>query len=721
MSFFNELKRRNVFKVALAYLVASWLVLQITDVLMSVLGLPEFAGKFVFLLLVIGFIPAMVFSWAYEVTPEGIKRESEVDRSRSVTQETAARLNRTTIILLIAVAGMVVVDRFVPEEEKGSEPFSQDSSAHVAGPEEQIRAPAPAKSIAVLPFVNMSEDAGNEYFSDGISEEILNALAKVDDLKIAGRTSSFAFKGRNEDLRAIGEALGVGHILEGSVRKAGNTVRITAQLVQVEDGFHLWSETFDRELINVFAIQDEIASAILEAMKAELLAGESDTLAATETDPRAYELYLLARQRIYERKRTSIESAVAMLDEALSIDPDYAPALAQRGIATLLLQSRNYGSLTAEQAEPIAKSYFDRAIATDPHTAEAWAGLGLYYTNRPRENQVGIENLEKALALNPNLIDAQNWLQQGYSSQGEIRKTLGILEGMLEQDPLYPPVLFNLALTYSRFGMFEHAERAIARVAPYLPDQSNTMNARALIQLEQGEFASAIPLLRQSLALDSDSGTTWFGLGLGLLSTHQFEAVLTEDMPPWQRIFALHATGSTEEATLLAYKRAAAGDIEPLLSLLNREGRPADVVRFFNDRWSSVAQFGEEYPSGSDGYPELLELAYAFSQTGDRERFQQAIFRIREDHDAVAEQGVVQNVFMWREAYYHALAGNENQALDFLDRSVAQGGIRFHHLAWSFPVFKPMVGDPRYEAIQQRMIEHLNRQRAELGLEPVEA
>ncbi|MEQ8207120.1 MAG: hypothetical protein RIA65_13155, partial [Woeseia sp.] len=239
MPVFEELKRRNVFRVGIAYAVASWVLLQVVDVISPVLDLPAWAPKLVFVILAIGLIPALVFAWAFEMTPEGLKKESDVDRSNSIADTTARKLNYViTGFLVLAVVLLLVERQMRPAVVAPAEIES------VAAAEEVQR----ERSIAVLPFVNMSSDAEQEFFSDGITEEILNSLASVKELKVAGRTSSFAFKGQNDDLRRIGDSLGVQHILEGSVRKSGEKVRITAQLIQVDNGFHLWSETYDREL-----------------------------------------------------------------------------------------------------------------------------------------------------------------------------------------------------------------------------------------------------------------------------------------------------------------------------------------------------------------------------------------------------------------------------------------------------------------------------------------
>ena len=387
MSFFAELKRRNVVKVSIAYVVMAWLVMQVTDIILNNVEAPSWGFYVIVLLLGIGFLFAIFFAWAFELTPEGIKREHEVDRSQSITPQTGKKLNLMITGVMALALAYFAYDKFVLAS--GRESAAIESAMEVATSQALTEnltsgetAAAPGKTIAVLPFVNMSSDAEQEYFSDGISEEILNALAKVKELQVTGRTSSFAFKGQNKDLRQIGEALGVENILEGSVRKSGNTVRITAQLIRVDNGFHLWSETYDRELDNVFAIQDEIATNILQHLKATLLEGEETTVIAARANPEAYELYLLAKQRMYERTGPTIESAADLLDRAIAIDPDYAPAYAQRGIATLLLSASSgaYGDIPIEQAQAQGKLYlFDHKGQLLKTVSELQRPTGLAY------------------------------------------------------------------------------------------------------------------------------------------------------------------------------------------------------------------------------------------------------------------------------------------------------------------------------------------------------
>ena len=334
---FDELKRRNVIRVAVAYLVSGWLVLQIADLVVDGIGAPDWVMKFLLLLGLLGLPIVLVFSWAYELTPEGVKREKDVDRSTSITSTTGRKLK---IGMLVAVLAVVALDRlYLPDKNQAAAP--------------QAAAPV-EKSIAVLAFEDLSPDGDHAYFAEGLSEELLNVLAQVGDLQVAGRTSSFAFKGQNKDLREIGELLNVAHVLEGSVRRAGNRIRVTAQLIKASDGFHLFSQTYDREFTDVFAVQDEIAQEISNALLSEIVGTES--MVSTRTDTEAYELYLLARQRIHTRDIYRMREANNMLERVLDIDPLYAPALAQKALVTYLMSDNigAYGDIPVAEALPVA-------------------------------------------------------------------------------------------------------------------------------------------------------------------------------------------------------------------------------------------------------------------------------------------------------------------------------------------------------------------------------
>ncbi len=287
MSLFNELKRRNVFKVAIAYIVVAWLVMQVADVVVNNIEAPGWVFQVLLLFLALGLPFAIIFAWAFEMTPDGLKREHEVDRSQSITGDTGRKLDFTIIGVLVLALGYFAWDKFVLSVDREAalvEAARQEVSAQVASEEaEKPQTTESGQSIAVLPFVNMSSDTEQEYFSDGLSEELLNLLAKIPELRVTSRSSAFSYKGKDFKIADVGRELGVAHVLEGSVRKAGNQVRITAQLIEVENDTHLWSETYDRSLDNIFAIQDEISSAVVDPLKITLL---GETPVVTETDPR---------------------------------------------------------------------------------------------------------------------------------------------------------------------------------------------------------------------------------------------------------------------------------------------------------------------------------------------------------------------------------------------------------------------------------------------------
>jgi len=382
MSFFAELKRRNVFRVGFAYLIGSWLLAQIAELLLDTFKAPEWTMQFIVVALMIGFPIAVFFAWAFELTPDGVKRESEVDRSQSIRQETGQKLNRGIIIILIlALAYFVWESRFakdvVTADAQTQKPVSVEN-----------------RSVAVLPFVNMSSDPEQEYFSDGITEEIINALVKIPGLSVPARTSVFGFKGQQGDVRKIGEQLGVAHVLEGSIRTQGKQVRITAQLIKVDDGFHLWSETYDRKLDNIFAVQEEIASAIATVLTGELGLGVV-TVPNKTRNMEAYDSYLQGRALLH--KRNDYDQTVALFKRATELDPQFAPAwaalaltysvmdltpeLLDKAISTanhaLSLDPENVDALDAlasalrdswqwAKAEP----YFEQAMAIDPQSTE---------------------------------------------------------------------------------------------------------------------------------------------------------------------------------------------------------------------------------------------------------------------------------------------------------------------------------------------------------------
>ncbi len=362
-----------------------------------------------------------------------------------------------------------------------------------------------AASIAVLPFADMSPTQDQQYFSDGISEEVLNVLAQVKDLRVAGRTSSFAFKGQNRDLREIGEILNVGYIVEGSIRKSGNKVRVTAQLIQAKDGYHQWSNTYDRDLNDIFTVQDEIAKAIVAEMSeaVPVLAAASKALkpSAHADNISAYDRFLLAREKMtMDGGRKAYEDAARLLDEAIAADPDYVPALAWRAYAAMMLTDGpgTVGTTPIEKALPVVKGFVDRAMAQDPSSAEALFALGSYYglttdTGDPKQLALAIENLRKAIAIRPNFPQAENDLAYFLSQKGERGEAMKILASVLERDPGLRDANVIYANYLNGMGRFDEAEAALARWVKVSPNQASSVKAmRVAVLGQRGDLAAAL-------------------------------------------------------------------------------------------------------------------------------------------------------------------------------------------------------------------------------------
>ena len=433
-NFFTELKRRNVYKVAVAYAVVGWLLVQVTTQVFPIFEIPNWALRLIVLAIIIGFPIALVIAWAFELTPEGLKRTEDVDpfdsRSGQVLAAAARRPHHRAWIFVVIIAGAMSLGLFFLG--RMTAPSKQSGANEVS-----------SKSIAVLPFVNMSSDRENEYFVDGLTEEILNRLAQISALRVPGRTSSFAFKGKNADLRQIGTELGVAHVLEGSVRKSGEHLRITAQLVRTADGFHLWSQNFDRKLNDVFAIQDEIARAIADALSAPLGLAEPVNPQRQTKDMEVYDKFLQARGLLAQRSPDMLRRAIELLTAAVDRDPGFAngwAALAQaRALAFYYLNDIPDPLKAAEEAARKALA-FDDSIAT-AHSA-------LADVLRDRHDWLAAESeYQRALKLSPGEAETHNQYGQMLLKLGRINDALQHGLRACELEPLgwVPPSVVSLA------------------------------------------------------------------------------------------------------------------------------------------------------------------------------------------------------------------------------------------------------------------------------------
>jgi len=698
MSFFEELKRRNVFRVGIAYAVSAWVLLQVVDLVLENITAPEWVMQIFMLALAIGFPVALIFAWAFEMTPEGVKLEKHVDRSQSITHVTGQKMNRGIIVALTIAVVFLLVDRFTSNSDTDPQPAIESvKDSEVLAVEAVIT----EKSIAVLPFVNMSSDPEQDYFADGISEEILNALASVSDLKVAGRTSSFAFKGKNEDLLAIGKVLRVNHILEGSVRKSGNRVRITAQLIKVDDGFHMWSETWDRELDDIFIIQDEISAAILTQLKTQLL---GEQLVTVHTNTRAYELYLLAKQHIHERTQDSLEMAVKLLDEAITTDSSYAPSFAQLGIAYLLLSDDNYGTLPNETAGEKAKINLDTALQLDPQNAEALAGMGLYFSNNTLDHQKSLEMLQQALTINPNLINASTWLSTELRSSGDIRAAREILEQTVQRDPLHAPSFGNLQMTYMIMGQEKKALEMLDGLQAYLPGDADLLGDYAEVNLMTGQLSESLQLFQQAHEKEplNTVSNIWYGLTLNAARQYTLAA---EIAPGYVATLTLSRLGRTEEALILGKQATSGGQIPHwYFQALVENDRFAELIQVLESRWPTLEDFVSDWPERRGwGYNAMGFIAQAYRNLGNEEKFEDAMQYFNSSLDAQVAEGADNWVLSFSRAHYAVLANDYEAAISLLEKAFQQGAYLDTSNKTAWPVFKVLDGDPRYETAKKTM------------------
>ena len=430
MSLVAELRRRNVLRMAGLYLVAAWLITQVAGTVLPMFGAADWLPRSIVILLAIGFVPALVFAWVFELTPQGIKRDAEVKPEESIAPQTARRMDRMIIAVLLVALVYFGVDKFVLAPRRATAPEHAAEQAG-AGRPPPASAAADTKSIAVLPFVNMSGDPNNEFFSDGVTEEILNALAQIADLKVAARTSAFAFKGKDPDLRKVGEVLAVANVLEGSVQRAGDDVRITAQLIDARSGFHLWSEKYDRKLTNIFAVEDEISKAIAGKLRLQLGVANK-AMAAGTVDPQAHEQYLRGLTLVAGRG-PGLKDAVAALSQAVKLDPQYAQAWGALAEAEMLLPG--YMPADIKEAMRRAEAAAQQALAIDPATASAHVALGEAHEYR-REWPQAEQEFRRALELAPGDAEAINQHAQFLGITGQLDAALAQIDHARQIDPL---------------------------------------------------------------------------------------------------------------------------------------------------------------------------------------------------------------------------------------------------------------------------------------------
>ncbi|HRP34897.1 MAG TPA: hypothetical protein PLI48_03350 [Gammaproteobacteria bacterium] len=701
MSLFAELQRRNVFRVGAAYLVVAWLLVEISDTTFPRLGLPEWTVTFVIALLLLGLPVALFLAWAYELTPEGVKPTRDVQLHESITRVTGRKLDLSIIAVLLVALGWFAWDKF------GVGPQAPPPAA--AGQAEA--------SIAVLPFTDMSAAGDQEYFGDGLAEEILNLLAGVRELKVSGRTSSFSFKGKDVPIPEIGRALGVAHILEGSVRKSGDRVRITAQLVKAEDGFHLWSETFDRQMEDIFAIQDEIADAIANALQLTLV---GRVAGAGNLD--AYQLYLQARPLIYTRNAQNLREARRLIDRALELDPDYPPALAASGELWQLLSDdpNSYGDIPEVEARAKARKDLERALLLNPDVADTHAALGLLFMNLG-DHAAADGHLARALAINPSLTNANHWYVLNLSRSGRARDAVVAGKRFAELDPLFLTNLSVLVFYQTTVGEVEAAEQLAQRLQRSYPEYSRAAAMLAQVHAVQGRLAMAKAAVSRAIELDADS---LFNRGLAAWNHYLLgdcEGAISYSL---EVSGVLCRVAQGREAEALAHARArldaspeGSGAISAWLEGLSASGRHAELLAWMEERGYGAADLRALLPVDIFQGGGMSPLAVAQRAMGREADLGETLRDWGETLAYLEENGYASGWFRYHQAAHAALSNEREAALARLAAAIDLG---FRDpLLGRMPAFAPWHDDPEFLAQVERMRELINIERAKLGMEPL--
>ncbi len=683
MSLFEELKRRNVFRVGIAYAVTAWLILQVADIVLDNTPAPEWVMQVVMLLLALGLPVALLLAWAFELTPEGLKKEKDVDRSQSITGQTGRKLDFAIIGVLTVALAWFAWDKFAAGIIPDAAPIAPPADTTARPGETAPAGPAsvgelPEKSIAVLPFVNMSADPDQEYFSDGISEELLNVLAQYPDVRVAARTSSFQFKGQNQDIGDIARLLKVRHVLEGSVRKAGTQLRITAQLIRADTGYHLWSETYDRELDDVFAIQDEIAAAIGEALRVELALGSTEPEAlprvAESANTAAYEAFLRGRHLVNQRGRSNITQAVEDLKRAVRLDPEFAPGHAWMAIAwTMMLDSPGtYGDLSLAEVTERATPHIEKALALNPNLAEAHGALALLAMNGA-DFQLAMDETERALELNPVYIDAMNWRQIAASNFGDYATSMSILKRMVEADPLSIVGRLNYAPSLATQDLEAGREMARGIVAQ---NAWAGYTALGIIEVQSGkDLSGSLNWFMRAYGEDPHDELSNRSLIRLLSAVGEFEEA--------RRISDgnLHIVDIREgrlESAIHALERAHLGDpdnVAPMTDLadtLHLDGRYEESQRYF-DRLATLSPLGMVYDTLDASTRSTVRMAYNQLQLGRPEEARKAIAGHRQD---VAKRAPLKQVYSTdhlAEAMARAIEGNDEGAFESMRTAIDMG------------------------------------------------
>jgi TolB-like protein/Flp pilus assembly protein TadD len=694
MTLFQELRRRNVFKVATVYIVTGWLLMQVGAVVMPTFDAPTWVMKAFIVLLSFGFIIALILAWAFEVTPEGVKRESDIPPEESITAHTGRKLDFIIIgMLLIALGYFIYESRFSSTASPETTGENSSALATIATDSESVNKEPQGSSIAVLPFVNMSSDKEQEYFSDGISEEILNVLAKIPKLQVTSRSSAFAFKGRKINISDVAAKLGVRHILEGSVRKSGQRVRITAQLIDAESDRHLWSETYDRELSDIFAVQDEISAAIVTALKSKLgLNAKVTSRDMGKVNLDAHNEYLQGRFYIENRNQADLEKALAHFAKAVELAPDYAPAWVGKAWALHYLSETHYGNVPRAIASARARPVIEKALLLDDDLPEAHAIMALIEQTGGNSEQAK-SHFKKAIELNPNYAEAISWYANSLYEQPI--EQLDLFRKAVQLSPMSILANSNYAAALTLYGRTDEAGNLVQHMLSINPSHHFPFTTLGDISLAEGNYAQAIIAFETALTLSAENVGARFNaanplatIGLGDKAASYIDGTIADS----QKYLY---TGNIElyiNQTRATYPR-------------NENDGLGNWVRGRAEVFAENYQDASQYFKHIHGIGASSDQIYSYQQTGESD---DARILIKESMSLLTlwmdtgfkyflSENMLQPIELW-EMEIAYLQGDIDRAISHLQNAMQQNYIV--HFAYRInPIYKKLRAHPGWPAI----------------------
>ena len=735
MSLFDELKRRNVFRVGIAYLVGAWLLIQLSDILLDNIAAPAWVLQVVFIVLAIGLFITLFFAWAFEMTPEGVKREQDVDRSRSITSQTGKKLNNAILVLMAVAIAYLLYDKF---SEKGSEPFSQDSAEQAveAADEKTTLSPEPEpainpKSIAVLPFTNRSKLEEDEFFVEGIHDDLLSKLARIGSLKVISRTSMMRFRDTEKPIPEIARELGVATIMEGAVQRSGKQVRINVQLIDAQTDEHLWAEIFDRELTaeNLFAIQSEISQKIAEALNTTLSPEEQQRVSDRPTENlAAYHAFLRGRQLMARRNSEDLDQAGREFDRAVELDPEFA--LAWVGVAETALLRTGYSNLNIVESDKIQEEAANRALELNDQLGEAYLSLAMVHSFHERLDEAEAAFL-KAIELSPNYATAYQWYGDFVTRwPHRTREALRLTRQAVELDPLSSILRYEIAEKLIVLGQFEEAEQQINDLMQFDPEFPISFSAMSDIKGVTGKFDQQIQWQRKRLELDPGGIIAYIDFVFTLLDLGDEEAIadIRQTMEEiddqhfslgivdmFKSIYQQNYKAALETGNWVSSQIGKRPFFQGFIGFLHimsgdyklaREAFEIAEPRFY-DRSAFRAAIEQQTSQGCTN-------AWIMMHTGDEEMGEELLdMTIKYLEEELPQYIDHADRFGYELCY--VLQGDIEKSLQAFETRVAHG----HISGWWFfsqaPWFEPLRGEPRFEAALQQIRDRVALQRENLA------